>query len=118
MVPCVLGGQSPPGRVGGDISLFFFFHGEVLGSEAEPPKFPHILGAHRMPGIRGEDLAMVHKRPTHEPSVKSVAPSGEGALCEALVTAGLLGRGSREEGGRRDMIWAPRERLPSLWLKV
>lgn len=28
VVPCVLGGQRPPGRVGGDIS---FSHGQVLG---------------------------------------------------------------------------------------
>lgn len=96
MVPCVLGGQNPPGRVGGDIS---FVYGQLMGSGAGPSKFPYVLGTHRIPGIMGEGLVKVPKRPTHEPSVKSAGVSGKGALCEELVRLGCaLGKGSREKG--------------------
>lgn len=85
MVPYVLGGQSPPRRVGGDIS---FVYRQGLGSGPGPSKFSYVLGLHRIPGIMGEGLAKVPERPTHEPSVKSAGLSGRGALCEGLVRVG------------------------------
>lgn len=92
VVLCVLDGQSPPGRVRGDFSF-----GQGLGSGAGPSKFSYVLGAH--PGITGEGLAKVPKRPSQEPSVKSAGLSGRGALSEGLVRVGCaLGKGLKGEG--------------------